>query len=196
MSERTPERRAPRIAVRNVCDSTGASIPVLPDFMTSQFMRSTFRKDQSQLLVHSDGSASTVSPTLMRAQIPYLVTLLVYKSKFQMTPLEQEWLLYALPDLKTASTNALTMWKRWFKPSDGREKAAGIALEDRYPMVADGVIVEPIDDAFYDECWAHVRKHPHKAAGHPDDPWLFTSLDDGFKIYRHTDRQQGLIYRL
>lgn len=190
-----PPRKAPLIGVRGVCDADGKPIRVLPDYITADFMRSCFRKDKEELKVDLTGSVSILPPTLVRAQIPYLVTLRVYKSLLQ--AVEQEWILYAPGDLKSAATTATAMWKRWFKPgkkSDGPR--AGIAIEQDYPLIRDGVIVEPIDDKFFDECWRYVSKRPHKAAGHPGQPWLFTCLDESFRIYHHTDRQAGLIHRL
>jgi hypothetical protein len=192
-----PARKVPRIAVRNVWDEAGKPIHILPDHLTADFMRSTFRKVGAELKVDSSGSVSKSHPGLVRAQIPYLVTLYVYKSKFQLTPLEQEWLVYAPGDLKSAATNALTLWKRWFKPGRKEgEAASGILMENDFPLVDDGVVVEPIDDKFFDECWRYVRNRPHKAAGHPEQPWLFTCLEDDFRIYQHTDRQAGLTYRI
>jgi hypothetical protein len=192
-----PPRRAPRIGVQNVFDADGRPIHVLPDYIDADFMRSCFRKSKGVLSVDAEGGVITSSPGLVRAQIPYLVTLLVYKSKFQLTPIEQEWILYAPGDLKSAATNALTMWKRWFKPDRKPwEAPSGILMEDDFPMVSDGVIVEPIDDKFFDECWRYVKNRPHKSAGHPDKPWLFTCLEDDFAIYRHTDRQAGLRHRI
>lgn len=190
-----PVRNAPRIGVRNLCDDSGAPIEVLPDYITADFMRTTFRKDRKELKVDAHLGVITVAPTLVRAQIPYLVTLYVQRSLLVRE--EMEWLVYAPGDLKSASTTALTMWKRWFKPRKDPDGApSGIAMELDYPLVRDGVLVEPIDDNFFDECWRYVSKRPHKAAGHPDQPWLFTCLDEGFKIYNHTDRQAGLIHRI
>lgn len=192
-----PARKVPRIAVRNVCDAVGKPIHILPDHPTADFMRTCFRKVGTELKVDASGNVTTTHPELVRAQIPYLVTLFVYKSKFQLTPQEQEWLVYAPGDLKSAASSALMMWKRWFKP--GRkpgEAASGILMEDDYPLIDDGVVVEPIDDPFFDECWRYVRNRPHKAAGHPEQPWLFTCLEEDFKIYKHTDRQVGLIHRI
>lgn len=189
-----PKRNAPRIAVRDVCDADGKPIPILPDYITADFMRSCFRKDKKELKVDTSGSVTVLPPTLVRAQIPYLVTLRVYKSLLQ--AVEQEWILYAPGDLKSASTTAAVMWKRWFKPGKKDGARVGIAMEKDYPLLRDGVIVEPIDDKFFDECWRYVSKRPHKAAGHPDQPWLFTCLDEDFKVYNHTDRQAGLIHRL
>lgn len=192
-----PKRNAPRIAVRGVCDASGKPIEILPDYVDAHFMRSTFRKSKGVLKVDSEGGIIRSAPELVRAQIPYLVTLLVYKSKFQMNPEEQEWILYAPGDLKSAATQAMMMWKRWYKPDRAPGVAAsGILMEEDFPMLSDGVIVEPIDDKFFDECWRYVRGRSHKSAGHPERPWLFTCTDGDFAIYRHTDRQAGLRYRL
>lgn len=160
-------------------------------------MRSTFRQAKGVLRVTPEGGVDLSSARLVRAQMPYLVTLHVYKSRFQLEPIEQEWLVYAPGDLKSAATNAMMMWKRWFKPDRKEgEATSGVLMEDNFPLLEDGVIVEPIDDKFFDECWRYVRNRPHKAAGHPEQPWLFLCLEDDFKIYQHTDRQAGLIHRI
>ncbi len=160
-------------------------------------MRSCYRKAKGVLKVTSDGGADVSNARLVRAQIPYLVTLHVYTSKFQLEPDEQEWLLYAPADLKSAATTVMMMWKRWFKPDrKPGEAASGILMQDDFPLLEDGVIIEPIDDKFFEECWRYVRNRNHKAAGHPEQPWLFRCLDDGFRIYQHTDRQAGLTHRI
>lgn len=192
-----PPRKAPRIGVRNVCDASGKPIHVLPDYVDADFMRSCFRHTQCHLKVDAAGCVISSSPGLVRAQIPYLVTLLVYESKFQLNPTEQEWVLYAPGDLKSAATVALTMWKRWFKPGPSvKQQLEGIDMRTDFPMVSDGVIVEPIDDKFFDECWRYVKNRPHKCSGHPERPWLFKCLEDDFAIYKHTDRQAGLRHRI
>lgn len=194
-NSRLPARKAPRIGVTNVCDESGKAIHVLPDFVSSDFMRSTFRKDVRELKVSGTGETTVVDATLVRAQIPYLVTLYVQRSLLVRE--EMEWVVYAPGDLKSASTQALMLWKRWFKPGRKEgEAASGIDMAQDYPLVRDGTVVEPIDDKFFDECWRYVSKRPHKAAGHPERPWAFTCLDEGFKVYNHTDRQQGLIHRI
>lgn len=160
-------------------------------------MRSCHRKARGVLKVTSDGGVDVSSAQLVRAQVPYLVTLHVYTSKFQLTPDEQEWLLYAPADLKSAATTVMMMWKRWFKPDKKPgEAASGILMEDDFPLLEDGVIIEPIDDNFFEECWRFVRNRPHKAAGHPEQPWLFRCLDNDFRVYQHTDRQAGLRHRI
>lgn len=192
-----PARKAPRIGVRNVCDEFGRPIHVLPDYVTADFMRSCFRKVSAELKVDASGSVITSNPGIVRAQIPYLVTLHVYNSKFQLTPIEQEWFTYSPGDLQSAAKAVMLNWKRWFKP--GRkpgEAPSGILMQDDFPLLEDGAVIEPIDDKFFDECWSYVRNRPHKSAGHPEQPWLFTCLEEDFKIYRHTDRQAGLIHRI
>lgn len=194
MSDRLPPRKSPRIGVRNLFDKYGKPIPVLPDHITAEFMRSTFRKGGRTLVVGADSLSVSFDEGLVRAQIPYLVTLYVQRSLLVRE--EMEWLVYAPADLKSAATTALTLWKRWFKPARPPGEASPPDLATDYPLVRDGVVVEPVDDKFFDECWRYVCKRQHRAAGHPHEPWLFTCLDPDFKVYNHTDRQQGLIHRI
>ncbi len=193
-----PKRRAPRIGVTGVVDASGKPITVLPDHIDALFMRRVYRRTKGILKVDAEGGIIRSDAQLVRAQIPYLVTLLVYGSRFQMNPTEQEWILYAPGDLKSAATVALQMWKRWFKPDrKPGEAPSGLLLQNDFPLIGDGVIVEPIDDKFFDECWNYIRKRKHKCAGHPERPWLFTCSDSNdFAVYKHTDRQAGLRYRL
>ncbi len=195
-ADRLPPRQAPRIGISGICDADGRPVKVLPDYLTSKFVRTLHRKGGRELLVDAAGQSVSFSDALTRAKVPYIVTALVYHSKFQMTPTEQEWFLYALPDLKSAATETITHWKRWFKPSRKEGEVAPEDIRNDFPLLGDGVIVEPIDDNFYDECWRYAKSRPHKCAGHPEDPWLFTSLDPDFRVYKYTDRQQGLIHKL
>lgn len=197
MGKKSPGAK-PLIGVRKVFGASGEPILTLPQPVTADFMRSCFRKQKRELKVDVSGNVThIVDHDLVRAQIPYLVTLYIYRSQFDTVPYEMEWFLYAPGDLRSAAVQAQTMWRRWFKPARKVGAApSGIDMEHDYPRVAHGLLVEPIDDNFFDESWRYAKTRPHKTAGHPDRPWLFTCLDEGFKIYRHTDRQQGLIHRI
>lgn len=190
---RTPNREAPRVSVKGLYDEYGAPITVLPDFVSCDFVRRTYRKVKGEIKTTANGSADLSDPGMVRAKIPYLVTLMVYHSQFQIAPKEQEWFIYAAGDLKSAAYEAMSLWKRWFKP---RNKVQIDDMELDFPMLADGVVIEPIDDKFFDESWEYVKRKRHRKAGDPDRPWLFVCLDDAFSIYKSTDRQAGLRHRI
>lgn len=187
----------PRILVRGIFDADGKPIHVLPDVIDADFMRSCYRKvSKGELKVDEKGNITEVPAELVRAQIPYLVTMHVYHSALQLKADEQEWYVYAPADLKSAASEVAKLWRRWFEP---RPIVGAPVIDDLrlvYPKYEDGVVVEPIPDTVFKDSWRYASKRPHKAAGHPDLPWAFKCLDDDFKLYKYTDRQHGLIHRI
>jgi hypothetical protein len=140
----------------------------------------------------ADGVAGDpVRDALVRAQIPYLVTLLMYSSKFQLEATRREYLLYAPMDVKSAAKLAFQLWRRWEKPARAEWDVCD-DLENDYPKLDDAAVVEPIDDATFDDQWRSARTRKHRAAGDQDDPFAFTCLDQDVMLFKAADFQQGL----
>lgn len=141
----------------------------------------------------SDGSASVeVRHDVVRAQVPHLVTLLIYSSKFQLQAEPREYFVYAPMDVQHSVKLALKLWRRWEKPRRVGDQFVE-DLRDDYPKVDDAAVSEPIDDKFFDEMWRSIRLRNHRAAGNPDDPFAFTCLDRSIKVYRTSDFQKDLV---
>lgn len=177
-------------------DSSGAPfVGGIPKVLSGTFCRSVFfRGNTSDVVVDGDNADARVEvrERLIRAQVPHMVTLLVYNSKFELQPAQREYFVYAPMDIKGSVQLAFKLWRRWEKPQRV-EFATAIDLEDDYPKVEDAAVSEPIDDAFFDEMWRSVRASgKYKAAGHPDDPFAFTSLDPDIRVYKTSDFQEGL----
>lgn len=189
----------PKIGVTGYFDEAGRPIKTLPKIMTSTFARRAFRVGlKEDLIVTGDGAGTDVGfhKTMVRAQVPHLVTLLVYSSKFDMVPVHREYFIYAPADIQGAAQMALNLWRRWEKGRKGADAIIGIDIKDDYPKVDDGAVAEPIDDNFFDETWKHVKNKAHKCAGDPRDPWAFTCLDPEVRIYRTEDFQRDLLHRI
>jgi hypothetical protein len=188
-----------KIGVKGYFDEAGRPIKTLPKVMTGAFARRAFRPGlKEELIVSGDGAGAEAGfrQTMVRAQVPHLVTLLVYKSKFDMVPTQREYFIYAPPDIQGAAQAALMLWRRWEKGRRGVDAIIGVDIADDFPKVDDGAVAEPIDDNFFDETWKHVKNKAHKCAGDPRDPWAFTCLDPEVRIYRAEDFQAGLLHRI
>ena len=128
---------------------------------------------------------------LVRAQVPHLVTLIVYESKFQLKGTTREYFVYAPMDIQKSVQLAFKLWRKWEKP----RRAAGVWIEDMrddYPKVDDAAVSDPIDDNFFAEMWRATFTKKHRCAGLPHDPFAFTCLDPSVKVYRSEDFQKGL----
>lgn len=136
--------------------------------------------------------------TLVRMQVPWLVTLMVYESPMQQTPTNREYVVYAPPSLQAAVTFALKLWNKWEAP-----RATKIVTPmGQWPRIEDGCVAEPLeprninqaDDMFkahFKDVVRFSRKGLH-FLGHREDPVAFTSLDPDLRLYKVEDFQQGL----
>jgi hypothetical protein len=104
-------------------------------------------------------SGSPVREALVRAQVPYIVTLLVYHGKFQIEPTHREYFVYAPMEVQKAAELALRLWQRWERGP--RPEFQFEDMREVYPKVDDGVVGEPISDAMFDEHWKDVQKRAH-----------------------------------
>jgi len=122
-----------------------------------------------------------VRTELVRAQIPWFVTLMIYHSEFDTEPTPREYYVYSPMEESEASKIAMRMWQRWEKPKKEEE----FNFEDMrksYPMVSEAILVQPISDADYQEHWKDVRGKKHRCAGDPNDPIVFTCLDQDVMV--------------
>jgi hypothetical protein len=168
----------------------------IPSVKSATWMRRVYYKGPARVgRFDSDGKeGDTIREELVRAQIPYVCTLLVYESKFQIEPTRREYFVYAPLEIQKAAELALRLWQRWERPP--RPEFTFGDMREVFPKIEDGIVAEPLMDADFDEHWKDVRKRPHKAAGNPDDPFAFTCLDQDVKIYKHSDFQAGLITKI
>jgi hypothetical protein len=140
----------------------------------------------------SDGATrATTTYDVVRAQVPHMVTLLMYRSQFQLTPDKREYFVYAPSDMVSSVKLAFQLWRRWEKPA--RDTNLALDLNFDYPKVEDAAVSEPIDDKFYQEMWRSIRMRKHRAAGHPEDPFAFTCLDPSVTVFRAENFQKDLI---
>jgi hypothetical protein len=173
-------------------DSTGKSLDGKPpNVVSASYARSVHRQGKARVDVFGPSGAESVEVRheLVRAQIPHLVTLIVYSSKFQLVGDTREYFVYAPMDLQQSVKMAFGLWRRWEKP---RRTSIVEDLREDYPKVDDAAVSEPIDDAFFDEMWKASKSRDHKCAGDPRDPFAFTCLDPSVKVYRYSDFQKGL----
>ena len=181
-------------ALMQLLDSEGKPIAGgLPRVLTASFCRGVFFRavDINEVVIEEGLQVMANREDLRRAQLPHLVTLLVYSSKFQLEPVRREYFVYAPPDIKSSVKLAMQLWKRWEKPRRAIDYLVTDMNED-FPKVEDACVSEVIDDKFFDEMWKNVSAKAHKAAGHPADPFAFTSLDPDIMVYKFTDFQKGL----
>lgn len=167
-----------------IFDSTGKKIADVPPKPLS----ATFCK-QAHLPFMVEDLIGGYKEEMMRIQVPHVVTLLVYESKFQLQATQREYFVYAPPDMKSAVALALKLWKRWEKPHSNWF----VDKSEDYPKVDDAVVAEKIDDNCFAEMWQSACKRKFKAAGHPHDPFAFTCLDPDVMLYKSADFQSGLI---
>lgn len=177
-----------------IFDASGNPMQGPPSPLSATFCRSAHYVGPTRVeTVGAGGKIRTeVKNDLVRAQVPHLVRLLVYHSKFQVTPDEREYFVYAPMDYKSSVKLVMDLWRRWEKP---RKKGWEFVedMRDDYPKVEDAAVSEPIDDNFFDEMWRAAKQRAHRAAGHPDDPFAFTCLDPTVKVYRTADFQKDLV---
>jgi len=170
---------------------TSAGQPILesehPSPLTASFLRRCY--------VHADVAKDIVLPegytvmsreqTHIRAQIPFVVTLLVYQSKFQTEPDVREYYVYASsysPGLAIGAT--LNLWRRWEKiPATNGDPDA------EYPSATvDVSAMNMIDDKEFEDLVKHARKNSTaKFAGDPRDPFAFTVLDSSIRLFKTID---------
>jgi hypothetical protein len=174
-------------------DGAGKRIDTaVPNPLTGTFCREAHRLGPTKMnVVDPYGNAAVeVKHELVRAQQPYLVTLLITGSRFQMQSTQREYFVYAPADLASAAKLAVRLWRRWEKaPRD--PDAPTLDMNDDYPKVKDAVLASPIDDNFFKEMWRHARQRPHRTAGHPEDPFAFTCLDQDVRVHKISDFQEG-----
>ena len=176
-------------------DSAGKPLKTGPPTpLTAAFCRAAYYQGPTrhEIIGSGDAASTEVRHDLVRAQVPHLVTLLVYRSKLQLRPAEREYFVYAPMDYKSSVKIVMRMWRRWEKPRR-READSVIDMLDDYPKVEDAAVSEPIDDKFFDEMWKATRQRKHLCAGHPNDPFVFTCLDPSVKVFRTEDFQKDLV---
>jgi hypothetical protein len=135
-----------------------------------------------------------IREALVRSQVPYIVTLLVYLSKFQVAPLRREYFVYAPLEIQKAAELAFRLWQRWERGP--RPEFQFEDLREVYPKVDDGIVGEPIDDNLFAAHWKDVQKRDYKCAGDPADPFAFTCLDQDVMLQKVTDFQDGLAVKI
>lgn len=180
-------------------DSAGSRLtsPV-PKVLSADWCRTVYYKGDARVGAYDAAGRATSSPIreeLVRAQVPYIVTLLTYRSKFEVIPNRREYFLYAPQELTKAAAFAFSLWRRWEKQRPIMEFNF-TDLEDDYPKVDDGAVAEPIGDSDFDQHWNCVKKYKHKAAGDPERPFAFTSLESDVMMYRAVDFQRGLNHKI
>lgn len=169
----------------------------IPRALSATWCQKVFYKGQARVgAVDKDGrtTAAPIREELLRAQVPYAVTLLVYHSRFDIVPETREYFVYASMEIQKAAELALRLWRRWEKPK--REEFSGVDMREDYPKVSDGIVAEPITDSDFAEHWRSVRDRPHRAAGLPSDPFAFTCLDSDVKVFKTSDFQDGLAVKI
>lgn len=164
----------------------------IPRVLSATWCKKVFYKGPARVgLVDKDGkTGDPIREELVRAQVPYVVTLLIYSSKFQITPSEREYFVYAPMEVQKAAEQAVRLWQRWESPP--RPEFTFGDMREVFPKVDDGVVAEPIQDSDFAEHWKDVQKRPHRKAGDPDDPFAFTCLDPDVKVFKTTDFQEDL----
>lgn len=186
----------PEITVRNIFDRNGKPISVIPNPLSADFCKRAYMKGIRY--EHAmDGTLAT-HPDLFRAQVPWLVTLLVYDSAFQLEETVREYVLYAPPTMGEGAKMARYLWTRWEGPSrQAIEQHVGFR-STLYPQMEVGVVADVLDDAtFLDLRRATLqRDKKFKCAGAPTDPWAFTCLDGDIKLFQNGEFQHDLIHKL
>lgn len=171
----------------------------IPPVKTAKFMRSVFYKGPARVGKFDDAgkTGDTVREELVRAQVPYLVTLLIYHGKHQVAAEEREYFVYAPLEIQKAAELAIRLWQRWERPPRGEFTFGD--MREVYPKIGEGVVAEPMSDGDYDEHWKDVKATKggrFKAAGDPDDPFAFTCLDQDIKLYKSSDFQAGHAHKI
>lgn len=162
----------------------------LPAVLSATFCKRCFYQGPARVGKYDDHGVSgdPIRESLVRAQVPYVVTLLIYESKFQIAPTEREYFVYAPLDVQKGAEIAMRLWQRWEKPPRDGEFLFG-DMREIYPKVGEGVAATPIGDEDFASHWADVRKRPYRAAGDPEDPFAFTCLDQDVRLFKVADFQ-------
>lgn len=174
-------------------DHMGRPLKELPPrVLSASWCRKAYYKGMARVGEFDDAgrSGDPLREELVRAQVPYVVTLLIYHSKFDIEPSKREYFVYAPLEVQKAAELALRLWKRWECPR--RPEFTFGDMRDVFPKVDDGIVAEPIADSDYDSHWKDVQKRAHKAAGEPGDPFAFTCLDTDVMVFKTADFQEGL----
>ena len=90
----------------------------LPKVLSATWCRKAFNKGLARVGVYDDAgrSGDPIREELVRAQVPYVVTLLIYASKFEISPTRREYFVYAPLEIQKAAELALRLWRRWERP--------------------------------------------------------------------------------
>ncbi len=168
----------------------------IPDVLSATYCQGCFYKGNARVgKFDKDGHAGDpIREELVRAQVPYAVTLIIYESKFQIEPTKREYFVYAPLEVQKAAEIAIRLWQRWERPP--RPEFIFEDMREVYPKVGEGVVAQPIGDEDFAQHWKYVRTKKYKAAGHPDDPFAFTCLDQDVIAFKTSDFQQGLIVKI
>lgn len=179
-----------------ILDASGKFLAARPPrILNGDFCRRAYKEGPAEVFVDSVTSESSVRHSLLRAQVPWLVTLLTYDSEFQIEPDYREFFVYAPQEDTYAVKLAADLWRWWWKGVPIGKDHAGLVIAD-WPKMDDGAVAEPIDDAFFADTWKYVCKRKHYAAGHPEDPFAFTSTSGDVRIYKSSDFQSGLSVKI
>lgn len=164
-----------------------------PRVASATWMRSVYRLGKARVGKYDDQGVvgDIIRERLVRAQVPYVVSLLVYHSQFDLVATRREYYVYAPMEVQYAAMLALKLWRRWER-GPMPDLLLG-DMEDFYPKVDDGAVAEEIDDAEFRTQWNYVRRKKYKAAGDPDDPFAFTCLDQDANLFKSEDFQKGLV---
>lgn len=174
-------------------DHMGRPVPEqVPRVLSATWCKKVFYKGLSRVgEFDKDGrSGDPIREELVRAQFPQVAVLLVYDSKFQITPTQREYYVYAPQEPQKAAELALRLWQRWERPP--RPEFLFGDMREVFPKVEDGVVVHPISDEIFEEHWKDAQRRRHKAAGKQDDPFAFTCLDQDVRLFKTSDFQEGL----
>ena len=177
-----------------LCDHMGKPMeaPKPGEVLSATKMRSYYMQGMARVgkFDYHGRTGDPIREEIVRAQVPYIVTLVVYESKFQISPTHREYFVYATMEIQKAAELAIRLWQRWERPP--RPEFLFGDIREVFPKVDDGVVGEPISDSVFDEHWKDVRKRLHRCAGNPDDPFAFTCLDQDVMLQKLTDFQAGL----
>jgi len=163
-----------------------------PRVLSAKWCRTAYHIGPARVGLYDDAGrpGDLIREELVRAQVPYVVTLLVYGSKFEITPTRREYFVYAPLEVQKAAELAFRLWKRWECPP--RPEFTFGDMREVFPKVDDGIVAHPISDSDYDAHWKDVSTRKHKAAGKADDPFAFTCLDADVMVFKTADFQEGL----
>jgi hypothetical protein len=195
-----PRSNTPTNAVRTqLYDHLGRPFKErFPKKLSASFLQRLYHKGAARVGQYdANGKAGdSVREELFRAQVPYVVMLLVYNSRFDISPTRREYYVYAPMDLTLAAKQAFALWRRWEKKASSACRAVE-DLEHDYPKVDEAAFAIPLDtDEDFRAHWSTVKRHAHKAAGNPDDPIAYTCLNQDVLAFKTSDYQAGMPHRI